>query len=524
MNTDSAPTAVTRPLDSSAPTTDAEPAAAGDELTDQVLAGCPPLEALLDVLGELDSLNARAVSLVSRLQESGEAEEATGLPLELWLSVRGRQVQSDRRMLGTTADVLAWLPSLHAAFRRGDVSWGQVRSVVLAAMRLPSHLHDALDAELAATIPALVDAEPDALIHAVRRAADNANPGPTDRDEARTTRDRFVALQPRLDGSGGTLYGEFDPTGFAVLDAWFAAAPPAGDRVRDHLGEDPDDTRCAAAATHLGRRRADRLVERLGADLATGADQQTPDRDSATGDGSDHGDGPDRGNGSGRDDATRRPAPPRPTLLLRLPYDSLIGGDVPGDLLTTLTGGRLRLSAAASRELIDTGGADLRTIVVDTAGEVVGVGRRTRVAPGWLRDAILAQDATCSAPGCRTAARRCQLDHGHRWEDGGATDVANLAPVCATDNHARERDGWEATGTPDGTRRWHHPRTGLTATHVPDTWRPPPHGRRTGGPTDAARPTDRAGPLPPSVTGRAPAQRGRDPAVAPAPSDPSDPC
>ncbi|MFW6009985.1 MAG: DUF222 domain-containing protein, partial [Actinomycetota bacterium] len=188
-----------------------------DDLTDEILAGCPALEQLIGVLSEIDRLNASAVALVDRLQASGEVESQTGLPLELWLSIRGRQVRSDRRMLGTAADVLRWLPSLRHAFARGAVAWGQVRAVVLAVSKLPSHLHDTIDAELAAAITALGDSEPDALLHAVRRATQESDPAPDDRDEQRAVRERFIALQPRLDGSGGKLYGEFDPTGFAVL-------------------------------------------------------------------------------------------------------------------------------------------------------------------------------------------------------------------------------------------------------------------------------------------------------------------
>ncbi len=476
-----------------------------DGLTEQVLAGCPPLERLLEVLGELDRLNAEAVALVDDLQRSGEAEEATGLPLELWLSIRGRQVRSDRRMHATTADLLERLPSLRQAFRHGQVSWGQVRQVVLEVRRLPAHLHDSIDHELARTIPATAKAEPDALIHAVSRAIASQDPEPDDREEDRRVRERFVALQPTLDGSGGSMYGEFDPAGFAVLDAWFAAS--ASDevgqgRIRDRFGEEADEERGAATHRERGRRRADRLVERLATDL-TGdhpEDLHGPRRhdDTPAGpapDGPPNGEVLDEAADDGDGHGPTGRARPRPTLLLRLPYEALLGGAVPGDLLTHLTGGRLRLSARAARELVDQGGADLRTIVIDRHGETLGVGRRTRVPRGWLRDAVLARDDTCTAPGCRTAARRCHLDHARRWTDDGPTNIDNLAPLCATDNHARERDGWEASDQADGTRTWHHPATGLTVTHPPSTWRPPPPDRaplpdgRAGPPVDGAKVT-----------------------------------
>ena len=464
-------------------------AAAEGSLTAEVLDSCPTLGELLEVLGEVDRLNARAVRLVDQLQTSGEAEALTGLPLELWLSVQGRQVRSDRRMLATAAEMLERLPSLREAFAAGQVSWGQVRAVVLATLRLPTHLHDRIDAQLAATIPALADAEPDALVHAVGRAIDAQDPGPDDQAGDRDRQERFLALQPRLDGSGGSVYGEYDAVGFAVLDAWFAADPPRPIRTRDKVGELGDDERRETNRRSTARWRADRLIERLAGDLPGGGELSANDAADGAADGADanaasgdraaSGDGPDADradtdNAHAAGDGPTGRARPRPTLLLRLPYESLLDGEVPGDLLTTLTGGRLRLSARASRELLDAGGADLRSIIIDQSGEVLGVGRRTRVPPGWLRDARLALDSTCTAPGCQVAARNCHLDHGHRWEDGGPTDVANLSHLCATDNHARERDGWDAVGASEGSRRWFHRRTGLHVRHVPETWRPPP--------------------------------------------------
>jgi hypothetical protein len=103
---------------------------------------------------------------------------------------------------------------------------------------------------------------------------------------------------------------------------------------------------------------------------------------------------------------------------------------------------------------------------------VVGVGRTTHRPPGWLTDAIAAVYDTCTEPGCHTAARVCDNDHATRWADGGRTDADNLAPLCATTNRGTDRNRWEITQHPDGTRVWHHPRTGLTTRTVPATWRP----------------------------------------------------
>jgi hypothetical protein len=88
----------------------------------------------------------------------------------------------------------------------------------------------------------------------------------------------------------------------------------------------------------------------------------------------------------------------------------------------------------------------------------------------------------------------CDLDHAVPVDAHGPTDVANLAPVCATGNHHKETDGWKCDQTADGTRTWTHHRTGLTTRTRPGTWRtgpdPPPVTARTPPPPHPApRPT-----------------------------------
>jgi hypothetical protein len=167
-------------------------------------------------------------------------------------------------------------------------------------------------------------------------------------------------------------------------------------------------------------------------------------------------------------------------LLVRAELDTLLGHDhLPVELLTRLVGGRLRITAPAARRLLERYGARLRTILTDH-GRVIGVGRATRIPPGYLRDAALAVHDTCTGPYCPRPARGAELDHAVPWhpthpdQPPGHTDLDNLGPLCDTTNRAREAAGWRATQTTDGRRHWHHPRTGLSITTIPTTWRPPP--------------------------------------------------
>jgi hypothetical protein len=162
---------------------------------------------------------------------------------------------------------------------------------------------------------------------------------------------------------------------------------------------------------------------------------------------------------------------------VRLDVETLLrlAPDRAATLLTTMTGGKLWLAADTARRLADTHGTTLRLVIHDH-NRVVGVGRKTEKVPGWLAEATLALHDTCTAPGCKVAARVCDTDHAMPYSADGPTDIDNLAPLCATDNRAKEPDGWHCHQHPDGRRTWTHKPTGLTTTTIPATWTPPGDG------------------------------------------------
>lgn len=500
-----------------------------DPLVEGPAASCELLVEMVDTLRSIDRLTAKATELLERAQLTGEVEEQTGLPVEVWLSGAGRRTRSDRRMLTTTAELRAKLPSLADAFDTGRVSWAQVRAVVCACAKLPSQLLSAVDDALATEIESLADAEPDALVHVVSRAVSSLEPGPDATDAAAEVRERFLAIQPRLDGSGGSLYGEADAYGLAVLtEALDAGTPPPNGRLRDHVGDHAtDEVRRARRTLQQGRRRMDALIAMAETSLFSGAQpgravahghgtSSTGPGASGSDPGSDPASDPASDPGANAGPATDHLGMPdgagitAPKLLLTMSYETLVGlSDDPAGLLTTLTGGRMKVAADTARRLVDEAGAHLRTIVLEETGQVLGVGRRSYRPPGWLRDAALVRDETCRAPHCRTAARLCDLDHADPWtahlrtagdDDGGhaiggPTDIVNLAHICRTDHGAKDRDGWHVYGFPDGDRggihRWIHRRTGLTIDTVPATRRLPIRDGPIGPPVAA-----RVGPSP----------------------------
>jgi hypothetical protein len=432
-----------------------------DGLVDRlpVLGELPELAAALTELEVADAAIRRAVVALGRLDADLAVEQATGVGLEHWLALACRHTRLERRTLLRTARWTVRLPALADGLTSGKVSWAQVRTLTLTLRELPAG-HDAQANELlAAAIDGLPDdADPDALDGQLRRAIFGWRDALTPDHDLPPVSNR-LAIQPRLDGTGGTFHGEADAVGLAILDD--ATAPTRAQL--DHPGG-------------LAGARADNLLSRL---------THICHPDSSD-------DAPDSSGGGGL---------PPVMLLARLELDTALDtGRMPLEVLTRLLGGKLQVTTTAARRLLDVHGTRLRTVLVDN-GTVVGVGRATRVPPGWLTHAVLSIHDTCTGPVCDRPARGADIDHAAPWwpidhRPGGATDLEELGPLCAGTNQAKETAGWRAEQTPAGLRRWTHPRTGLTTTSIPATWRPPGSDPPTSDPPDGTDPPGHTGPRP----------------------------
>jgi hypothetical protein len=74
-----------------------------------------------------------------------------------------------------------------------------------------------------------------------------------------------------------------------------------------------------------------------------------------------------------------------------------------------------------------------------------------------LRHLIEARNPTCTAPGCRRAAARCDLDHTRPYDQGGRTCECNLAPLCRYHHRCKQSRGWQLEQTSPGVMRWTTP-------------------------------------------------------------------
>ncbi|WP_052665294.1 HNH endonuclease signature motif containing protein [Nitriliruptor alkaliphilus] len=438
-----------------------------------VLAELPALATVLEQLTAADRAMLGAVAGLADLLATDDVPSTTGVGIDHWLAAVASQTRMDRRLLVRTCQLMHRLPALDAAVRTGRVSFAQLRGLALALRSAPTELDDDLDRLLTALLDGLDRfdrPDPDVLVRQVADALDELRPDDLAAREQDATDRRHLTIQPYLDGTGGRFHGELDAPGLALLDA--TTTPPAA--LLDHPGG-------------VGAARADALLARL-------ADADARELDGDTGDGDAREPAEDAPTARWRE----RLQPPK--LLLRLPFAALLDERVPADLLTTLVGGRLRLTSAAAGQLLDERGALLRTIVVDDDGTVVGVGRSTRRQPGWLSDVLDALHDTCTGPGCDRAARGADVDHAVPWwptgpdEVAGSTDVDNVGPLCPATNRQKEAAGWRVTQSGAGVRTWHHPRSGLTTTAVPATWRAPDDPRRHRDTVGEHRPPPRPAP------------------------------
>jgi hypothetical protein len=94
---------------------------------------------------------------------------------------------------------------------------------------------------------------------------------------------------------------------------------------------------------------------------------------------------------------------------------------------------------------------------------------------------VRARDRRCRFPGCTVAAVFCDLDHVRPWP-AGPTTATNLICLCRRHHRVKQRPGWQATLTPDGTITWAdptgrtrttHPADALTSTVLPGAATPP---------------------------------------------------
>jgi Domain of unknown function (DUF222)/HNH endonuclease len=105
----------------------------------------------------------------------------------------------------------------------------------------------------------------------------------------------------------------------------------------------------------------------------------------------------------------------------------------------------------------------LPPILGGAPSQPLDVGRASRVVTPAQRRALAVRDGGCVFPDCDRPLVWCEAHHLWHWQDGGPTDLANLALLCRAHHRAVHEGGWRLARGPDGRftatrpRQWGRP-------------------------------------------------------------------
>ncbi len=100
--------------------------------------------------------------------------------------------------------------------------------------------------------------------------------------------------------------------------------------------------------------------------------------------------------------------------------------------------------------------ASVVTIIEDSDGTPLDVGRKTRSVPPALKRALRSRDRGCRFPGCGHT-HYVDAHHIEHWADGGATRLANLVTLCRFHHRKLHEGGYAIRILDDGALRFLRP-------------------------------------------------------------------
>lgn len=157
-----------------------------------------------------------------------------------------------------------------------------------------------------------------------------------------------------------------------------------------------------------------------------------------------------------------------PEITVVFDYNALLANLIAGGVCETENG--IPLPATTVRRLCCD--AEIIPTIMNGSSTVLDQGRSKRTATRDQRRALRAMYRTCAHPDCHVGFDACRIHHIKHWlEHHGATDLANLLPLCERHHHMVHDGNWTLTLDdqriatwirPDGTH--HH--TDLTTNRV----------------------------------------------------------
>ena len=386
------------------------------------------------------------------------------------------------------AAALQRLPGTRAALWRGEIDQARAWVVADAVTGLePAHAA----AVEAAVIGAAGRQTTGQLRAAVRRAVLAADPAAADRRRKEAQKDSRVETWSESAGTAALAGRDLPPAEVLAADRRIDALARQLKTAGASYGMDVLRARVYTALL-LGVPLQTLRAQLVPAGTACGARSAdatgSPASQAGTGSHSDDKAGPLPGAASGQDGPPALPSlpPVTGTLNLTMPVSTWLGGAAPGEvpgfgpvpagdaqalarLLTATPGTSICLTlTGADGTAVGHGCAQVPRLAA--AGQVPGLTITIRpLARGScdhhdetpryrpsdrLRHLVVIRQPTCTFPGCRRSAARCDLDHSTPYDQGGRTCACNLSPLCRRHHKAKQAEGWRLTQTTPGHVTW----------------------------------------------------------------------
>lgn len=148
----------------------------------------------------------------------------------------------------------------------------------------------------------------------------------------------------------------------------------------------------------------------------------------------------------------------RPRIVVTIDEHDLVDRLAAGHLLD----GTPHSHAALRRLACD---AEILPAVLGSEGQVLDVGRGSRLVTPGLWSALVLRDRHCAFPGCDRLPTACDAHHVVHWADGGPTSLDNMVMLCRHHHRLTHHSPWQVSIDPSSRR---------------PVWTPPPSQTRPG--------------------------------------------
>ena len=362
---------------------------------------------LREVLRLGDRLDARIAQALSEFDKAGLWQLDGATSRTAWLKSEARMTSLEAGRVSNTAKRVAELPITLSSWVQGDLSGGQVATVLTSVRPEHRELFELHEEEVVPALASLSVRDTGRAMahwtsHAEGLVEKPVPPQPERSVYASHALDSRLLLDGDLDGDSGEI----------VMTALRVA------ETKDSPGEEP-----RSAST----RRADALVDICRYFLQT---------------------------------QTHRPGGRhRPHVNVVVEADDFYA--VKG---ASYLGGSFVSPTVAAAMLCD---SVMHRVVVEPDGAILDYGRATRTISAALWAALVVRDQGCRFPGCDRPAHWTEAHHVVWFSEGGDTNMGNLVLLCSRHHHLIHNAGWHAKLKPDATLEITDPRGGIQASTAP---------------------------------------------------------